>query len=92
MQQHQKLCTKVKAVINRRKRSNTPNEVNPLENINENPKSFLEMRFPVKLLKSIESFIFAWKKNSRKVWFKERFISNKIGTKTLNIGKAELES
>ena len=46
------------AVINRGQRSNTPNEVKLVENINKYPLSFIEIRFPVKLLESIESFMF----------------------------------
>ena len=44
-------------MINRGKRVNTPNEVKPVENLIKN--SFIELRFPVKLLESVESFMLA---------------------------------
>ena len=39
----QKPCTKLKKVIDRGKRSKTLSEVKPVENINKNLKSFLEI-------------------------------------------------
>ena len=44
-------------MINRGKRVNTPNEVKPVENLIKN--SFIEIRFPVKLLEWVESFMLA---------------------------------
>ena len=43
MKQNQKLCTKLKKVIDRGKRSKTVSEVKPVENINKNLQSFLEI-------------------------------------------------
>ena len=43
MKQNQKPCTKLKKVIDRGKRSKTLSEVKPVENINKNLKSFLEI-------------------------------------------------
>ena len=43
MKHSQKLCTKLKKVINRRKRSKTLSEVKPVENKNKNLQSFLEI-------------------------------------------------
>ena len=40
---NQKPCTKMKKVINRGKRSKTLSEVKPVENINKNLQSFLEI-------------------------------------------------
>ena len=43
MKQNQKLCTKLKKVIDRGKRSMTLSEVKQVKNINKNLKSFLEI-------------------------------------------------
>ena len=43
MKQNQKPCTKLKKVIDRGKRSKTLSEVKPVENINKNLQSFLEI-------------------------------------------------
>ena len=43
MKQNKKLCTKLKKVIDRGKRSMTLSEVKQGENINNNLKSFLEI-------------------------------------------------
>ena len=43
MKQIQKPCTKTKNVIDREKRSKTLSEVKPVESINENLQSFLEI-------------------------------------------------
>ena len=43
MKQNQKLCTKLKKVIDRGKRSMALSEVKQFENINKNLKSFLEI-------------------------------------------------
>ena len=43
MKQNQKPCTKLKKVIDRGKRIKTLSEVKPVENINKNLKSFLEI-------------------------------------------------
>ena len=39
-----KSCTKIKKVTDRGKRRKTPHEVQPVENINKKPQSFLELR------------------------------------------------
>ena len=44
MKWNQKLCTKLKNVIDRGKRSKALSEVKPVENINKNLQSFLEVR------------------------------------------------
>ena len=43
MKQNQKLCTRLKKVINRGKRSKTLIEVKPVKNINKNLQSFLDI-------------------------------------------------
>ena len=43
MKQNQKPCTKLKEVIDRGKRSKTLSEIKPLENMNKNLQSFLEL-------------------------------------------------
>ena len=43
MKSHQTLCTKKKMIINRGKRSKTPNEVKPVENVSKNPESFVKI-------------------------------------------------
>ena len=43
MKQNRKPCTKLKKVINRGKRSKTLSDVKPVENINKNLQSFLEI-------------------------------------------------
>ena len=43
MKQNQKPCTKLKKVIDSGKRSKTLSEVKPVENINKNLQSFLEI-------------------------------------------------
>ena len=43
MKQNKKPCTKLKKVIDRGKRSKTMSEVKPVENINKNMQSFLEI-------------------------------------------------
>lgn len=55
--QYQKLRKKKRTMIDRLNK--IMSRVKPVENINENPQSFLEIRFTVKLLESVESFIFS---------------------------------
>ena len=43
MKMNKKLCTKLKMVIDRGKRSKTLSEVKPVKNINKNLQSFLEI-------------------------------------------------
>ena len=43
MKQNQRVCTKTKKVIDRRRRSKALSEVKPVENISENLQSFLEI-------------------------------------------------
>ena len=43
MKQNQKPCTKLKKVIDRGQRSKTLSELKPVENINKNMQSFLEI-------------------------------------------------
>ena len=43
MKQNQKLCTEMKKVIDRGKRSKTLSEVKPAKNISKNLQSFLEI-------------------------------------------------
>ena len=61
MKQNQKPCTKLKKVINRGKRSKTLSEVKPVENINKNLQSFLEIS-PVNIIPGLGTVIVLKKK------------------------------